>query len=214
MPVYVCICVFRSCERRCPPCLLGARPGHPVVPQLPTRVHCQAVQAPLSRLWPRSVWRLLPWTPDGSVAGLGPPCAHLHQLQPETWRTLTGTAFLPRSTGENHWLTQLAVCHCFTSVTLMVLSRICGKEVFRHIHISINIGQLVDLGFQSSCGLCRTARTCELLDWVWNFHSDYSEWIFWFFLTQIPNFMLNKAVELFFYYQKILFKKNVSFKGY
>lgn len=38
------------------------------------------------------------------------------------------------STRENHSLTQLAVCHCFTSVTLMVLSCICGKEVFRHIY--------------------------------------------------------------------------------
>lgn len=169
---YVCLHVpCRTGERRSPSCLLGAWPGHPVLPQLPTRVHCQALQAPLPRLWPRSVRRLLVGAPAGSVAGLGPPGARVHKLQPEARRALTGTAFLPRSTGENHSLTQLAVCHCFTSVTLMVLSCICGKEVFRHIYIYSRFG------FQSSCGLCRTAGTCKLLDWVWNmhFHSGYSQ---------------------------------------
>lgn len=64
------------------------------------------------------------------------------------------------------------------------------------------IGYLADLGFQSSCGLCRTTRTCELIDWVWNmyYHSGYSQSGYCFFVTQIPNITLNKAVELFFYY--------------
>lgn len=135
----LCMCVYlcyvlpcRPCERCRPSCLLGAWPGHPVLSQLPARVHCQAVKAPLPCLWPRSVWWLLPGASAGSIAGLGPPCAGVRQLQPETWRTLTGTAFLPQSTRENHSLTQLAVCHCFTSVNIMVLSCICGKEVFRH----------------------------------------------------------------------------------
>lgn len=201
-----CICVFCRLSERCSPtCLLGAWPGHPVLPQLPAWVHCQAVQAPLSRLWPRSMWWLLPGASASSIAGLGPPCARVHQLQPETWRTLTRTAFLPQSTGENHSLTQLAVCHCFTSVTPMVLSCIRGKEDFRYI--------LADLGFESSCGLCRTARTFELFDWVWNlcFHSDYSKY-FNFYLCKSLLFTLNKAVELFFYYQKILQKW--SFKEY
>lgn len=202
----------RPSERRSPSCLLGAWPGHPVLPQLPTRVHCQAVQAPLPRLWPGSVRRLLPGASGGSIAGLGPPCARVHRLQPETWRTLTGTAFLPRSTGENHSLTQLAVCHCFTSVTLMVLSCICGKEVFRHIHIYRTFRRL---GFQSSCGLCRTARTCELLDWVWNlhFHSDYSQSEY--FDSYWHKSLILRYIRLLSYFSTIRkYKKNVSFKGF
>lgn len=91
--MYLCVCshvLWRSSERRSPSCLLGAWPGHPVLPQLPARLHCQAVQAPLSRLWPRSVRRLLPRKAARSVTGLGPPRPGVHKLQPESRGTLTG----------------------------------------------------------------------------------------------------------------------------
>lgn len=109
------MCVFtfcvsvRSSERRSPSCLLGAWSGHPVLPQLPAWVHCQTVQASLPCLWPRSVWWLLPRASASSIAGLGPPRACVHQLQPETWRTLTGMVFLPQSTRKNHSLSSQSV---------------------------------------------------------------------------------------------------------
>lgn len=91
--MYLCMCshvLWRPSERRSPPRLLGAWPGHPVLPQLPARLHCQAVQAPLSRLWPRGVRRLLPREAARSVTGLGPPRPCVHKLQPESRGTLTG----------------------------------------------------------------------------------------------------------------------------
>lgn len=119
----------RLSERRRPSCLLGARPGYPVLPHLPSRVHCQAFQAPLPRLWPRSVRRLLTGASGRALAGLGPPRARVRELQPETGGTLTRTVSPPAEPGENHLLSQLAVCHCFTSVPLMALSRLL-KEAF------------------------------------------------------------------------------------
>lgn len=106
--LYICVtvpemldqCVYgflrvpcRFGQRRRPSCLLGARPGHPVLPQLPSRVHCQAVQAPLPRLWPGSVRRLLAGASDRALAGLGPPRARVRELQPETGGPLTRTVF-------------------------------------------------------------------------------------------------------------------------
>lgn len=121
---------FRSSKRRRPSCLLGARPGHPVLPQLQSWVHCQAVQAPLPRLWPRSVRRLLAWASGRALAGLGPPRARVRELQPETGGPLTRTVFPLQSPGENHLLSQLAVCRCFTSVPLMALSRVLKEALW------------------------------------------------------------------------------------
>lgn len=121
----VCLHVLcRSSERRSPSCLLGAWPGHPVLPQLPTRLHCQAVQAPLPRLRPRSVWRLLPGAPAGSITGLGPPRARVHKLQPETRRTLTGDC-LPSS---EHGREPLA--HSARSLSLLYLCYSNGSVLY------------------------------------------------------------------------------------
>lgn len=113
----------RPGERRCPSCLLGSGPGHPVLPRLPARLHRQAVQAPLPCLRPGRVRRLLAGAPPRPVAGLGPPRARLQDLRPETWGTLTAGNRLP-STVCRRRCSGFTSCHATASVEKEVLGQI------------------------------------------------------------------------------------------
>lgn len=72
---------------------------------------------------------MLAGAPGRALAGLGPPRARVRELQPETGGPLTQTVFPRQSPGENHLLSQLAVCRCFTSVPLTARSRLLTKAL-------------------------------------------------------------------------------------
>ena len=191
----------RPRERCSPSCLLGTWPGHPVMPQLPTWVHCQVVQAPLPRLWPRSVWRMLPGASASPIARLGPSCARVRRLQPETWRALTWGALLPQSTREDRSLS-LQSGNCWSIPPL--LQWCCLVSVERK---SVEMHRIFNrFGLSEFLWPLWISQSVGLLDWVWKLHfnSDYSQaQYFDLYWHKNLSFPLNKAFELFFYYSKM-----------
>lgn len=72
-----CHFLYRSGKRCCPTCILGTRPWNPALPQLPEGIQHQALQTPLSGLWPGILWWVLTWPQSGSFSWMGSPSPSL-----------------------------------------------------------------------------------------------------------------------------------------